>query len=172
MKTKPKPGQAEGPSGPRAEDAEHPFARRARTEADPAQHFAAAVEALDPNHILPRDERKRVVDYLVVAADGYMLRQSVEAGRPSPSEQLLAHKRIAAAARLLKALGIDDPASLASGWPTLPPPGSSKRKLLAHFKRTAGQLPPMAALQRPTGYGPTLTGFVRACLQVIDPALT
>jgi hypothetical protein len=250
--TKPKPSAAEI-ADQAATKAEARRARLARIEADPAQHFAAAVEALDPNDILPRDERKRVVDYLVVAADGYMLRQEFEARTPLPSEQRQKDKRIAdLAAKLLKALGVDDPTPLAHGWPALPPPRSSQDELRAHFDRIAGSLPPgielllpelyrvaverrgsavtMVALERgrtlsvllsdlveasrraaeaplgrrgrpkdqpsavadlvceiiaiydgvrrrhpdsgrPTGHGPILTGFVRACLQVIDPEL-
>jgi hypothetical protein len=140
MKVRPKPEP-----GPKTEDVEHPFARLARIESDPLLHFAAAIQALGP---IPQGERNQSIDYLLVAAHAYILRQAVEARRQSPSEQLQAHKRIAAAAaQLLKALGIDDPVSLASGWPPLPPPGSSKHKFRAYFKRTAGPLPPMAALQ-------------------------
>jgi hypothetical protein len=150
--TKPKPNAAEI-ADQATTKAEARRARLARIEADPAQHFAAAVEVLDPKGILPRDERKRVVDYLVVAADGYMLRQEFEARTPLPSEQRQKDKRIAdLAAQLLKALGVDDPASLAHGWPAPPPLGSSQDELRAYFDRTAGPLPPGIELLLPELY--------------------
>jgi hypothetical protein len=158
MKTKPKPCSAEIADQATKKVQAHD-ARLARIEADPLGNFALAIDALDSEGRLPPNVRKSVIEHLLVAAHGYLLRRQVEERTLMPSEQREVYEKIATSAEhLLGALGFADPAALAHGWPALPPSPppecaerelQAQRELQAHLERTAGLLPPGLGLLLP-----------------------
>jgi hypothetical protein len=84
-----------------------------------AQQFPSVIRAIEKKARIPQHERDWIAEQLIGAACIYRLRTEAAKVNLTPAQQRQEFRRAAdSAKRLLEILGIEDPALLASGWPS------------------------------------------------------